>query len=143
MNNIKQTIEMFAKEVESVVGNVEMRISHSQTDFGQSSYLYVGPFKVRCSDHSTGIHRIMSELNLCELTKQSILETIERYFFPERFKKVVTVEFGDAHEASQNKINGLKHEYKVIEGNVRTSKKGQAISIIRVKNVEKTSFVKI
>ena len=140
--DVRTTIENFADEVRTLVGNVEMSINHSETDFGKSSYLYVGPFKIRCSDHGVGTQRVFSELHLHDITKQSILDRIERYFFPDRFQEVESLTYGDVQLASENKIKGLTYEYKML-GYVRESSKGNKMYNIRVKNVRTTEFVRI
>jgi len=138
-------LEKLVSKLEDVGIVADMSISKSKTNFGYSTYLYVGPFKIRASDHSTGLNRMMEEYPLFSHNFNEIFETVERYYFSERYEEIKSLEFGNEHEANDNKIKGLEVagiEYEVVKPNIRKSKKGSNISIIRVRNQEKTTFVK-
>jgi hypothetical protein len=134
MENIKQTIRDFGRQLESI-GITNFNYSDSVTSFGESSYLMVGPFKVRYSDHGvSSVDRIMSELHLCKLTWNMHLETIERYFFPERFEEVTTLEFGWSFEHPADMLYKETFEYKIINPCVFVTKKGRVMVKMRRRN---------
>ena len=138
-------LEKLASQLENAGIVAEMSISKSKTDFGYSTYLYVDHFKIRASDHSTGLNRMMQEYPLFSFNFNEVFEMIERHYFSERYEEVKSLEFGNEHEANDNKIKGLEVagiEYEVVKPNIRKSKKGSNISIIRVRNQEKITFVK-
>lgn len=140
-------IEKLSEELKSSGVTEFMSISKSETSFGASTYLYVGDtFKVRASDHSVGTSRLLNELHVNDLSFNFIFQTIERYFFPERYEKVVSLEFGDSHEATEKKISSLIKngvDFKYIEKDFKTSKKGNKISMIQVRNMEEINYIKI
>jgi len=139
----KEYIRKFGMELEKLNIN-NFTYSDSSTLFGNSSYLMVAGFKVRASDHSvTSVTRIMNEMHLCEMTFEFYLSEIERFFFPESFCKVETIEFSNAFEFPKDKIQTINCEFKVIEDCSYVTKKGRVMSIISRKNVIKTSYNRI
>lgn len=145
--NTREQIQKFADSlIERGIDSSYFSFSNSETNFGFSSYLYVGPFKVRCSDHSVSTpHRILDEMHLHEITIDSHLDEIERHYFPERFEKIINLEFGSQQEANENKIMGLINsgiEFKYIQKDYRISTKGSHISMIAVKNKVVIEFIR-
>jgi hypothetical protein len=143
----KETIREFGKQLEKR-GITDFSYSDSQTDFGNSSYLMVGPFKVRASDHSvTSVGRIMDEIHLHPLTWNNSLNTIERYYYPNRFEKVTEYEYGGVHEVPSDTIESIimssSFEIKIIDSDFRKTKKGRFMTKIQRKNVPTTSFIPV
>ncbi len=132
-------------ELEKQITNLSITnysISHSSTNFGESSYMYVNGMKIRASDHSTGVRRMIEEVALFEINFNSVLQLIERISFPGRYTKMISLEFGDAFEMKKEKLDTLNCEYEVIESISRISKRGFEMSIIRKRNKEIVHYVK-
>ena len=139
---IRQMAINFSNELSNL--GINNSVNHSSTSFGNSSYIIAGRFKVRCSDHSTGHQRMLEEYPLFEMTFNSILETIERHYYPERFKELSSLVFGDAHELCLNKVPfDYPYEIEVLQKDIKVSQKGNVISIVRKKNVQIKTYIRI
>lgn len=141
---VKNIIESFYNSLKSLnLDSFVDKVCHSSTDFGNSSYLYIGPYKVRVSDHSVKDRRVLTELHLSDFNFNEVLEVIEKYFFPERFEQIETYEFGDVHERKESSLSALYFDYKIISGSERLSKKGEKLVSVQIKNKKVVSFKRI
>ena len=95
---------------------------------------------MRISDHSCGTNRIVDEKIIVSVQKG--VDFIERFYFPERFEKVVTYSWAsgpiDLHDKD---LEVYPHEYK-IEG-TRTTKAGKTINVVLPKNVSSLEYKRI
>lgn len=143
MKNPKEYIRVLGAKLE-LLGINNFRYSDSETNFGKSSYLIAGPIKVRCSDHGiSNIDRMKSEIPLFEFNFTKVVEEIERFYFPERYEKVITLAFGDAHFIGKDKLHTIREEIKIIEEVAFITKKGREMSKIARRNVEEVSYIRI
>lgn len=137
----KEIVSRFTTELDKL--GLEYSVAHSTTDFGNSSYIYVGKFKIRASDHSTGIGRMLSEEPLFDLTFKQILEDVERHFFPERFEQVFEMKFGHPHFKTESQLLALPYEYEIVDPSQSfVSSKGNLMHYVHVKNDKITYFVR-
>lgn len=143
MKNPQEYIRVLGAKLESL-GINDFRYSDSETDFGKSSYLIADGLKVRCSDHSiSNIGRMSSEIPLFSFNFTEVVQKIERFYFPERYQKITTLVFGDAHYIGKDKLHTIKDDFKVIEDVAFITKKGREMSKIARRNVEKINYIKI
>ena len=100
--------------------------------------------KVRCSDHGiSNIDRMKNEIPLFSFNINDVIEEIERFFFPLRYKKVTTLVFGGKHFMGKDKLDSIKCEFKVIKDVAFITKKGREMSEIIRKNIEEVTYVKL
>jgi len=130
------------------IGIEDFKYSDSETKFGKSSYLITDPIvgqslKVRTSDHSVGDKRVLSEIHLTKNNFKQVVEEIEKYYFPKRYKKIESLEWGDPFIIRKDKLKDETGEYKIIKDENRKTKKGVVMSLIKRKNIKKVEFVKI
>lgn len=137
----KTIINKLASKLDEL--NIEdYRVRHSVTDFGNSSYIYVSGLKIRASGHGTGMERMLSEVPLFDLNFDSVLALVERLNYPENFKKVTRIVYGNCFEMKTEKLDTLYCEYKIEEHNYRISKRGHKMSLIRKLNVEEIYYLR-
>lgn len=124
------------------------RYSDSSTDFGNSSYLITGDLgneelKVRTSDHSVGSpRRILNEIHLKTDNFEEVVEEVERFYYPERYNKIETLEWGKPLEIKKSALKNEKSDFEIIIDIKRISKRGDVISEIRRRNIKKTIYIK-
>lgn len=133
MTTVKQTILDLEKALLNIgVDNNDIKIVHSETNFGKSSYLYVNGLKVRSSDHSTGSTRLLEEYHIGYINFNDIVLQLEIRLFPGRFEQKEILVYGDAHERTENAMQNCAYEY-IIHGE-RIGKKGNKIYNVSLKN---------
>lgn len=143
MKNPQEYIRVLGAKLESL-GINDFSYADSETNFGKSSYLLADGLKVRCSDHSiSNIDRMRSEIPLFCFNFTEVVEEIERFYFPERYKKITTLAFGDTHYFAKDKLHTIRDEFKVIEDVAFVTKKGREMSKISKRNVEEINYIKI
>ena len=143
MKNPKEYIRVLGAKLESL-GINDFKYSDSETEFGKSSYLLADGLKVRCSDHDiSNIDRMRSEIPLFSSNFEEVVQKIERFYFPDRYKKITTLVFGDAHYFAKDKLHTIQDEFKVIEDVAFVTKKGREMSKIVRRNVEEVSYIRI
>lgn len=142
VESIRQAIRSLGSDlINRGVPQSEINYSDSSTSFGNSSYLMVGTHKVRVSDHSvTAPRRIMNEWHLCEYTYNRIANEIERYFFPERFEKIVEMVYGDEIEFPFDKIQNEPNTTVVINECKYITKRGRTMCTIVRQNIEQITY---
>ena len=146
-NFTEQEVRQLVRDLEIELTNrgidADMRIVDSTTDFGCSSYLYVGNrFKVRASDHSCGTKRILEEI--CLFSVNSVADELEYYYFPDRFETKKVLVFGCVHDRGLDTLvfeNGKVFTKNNIEVNVIDdsnwfTQKGREMVKIQLKNKE-------
>lgn len=138
-----EQIKRFRKDLVSL-GITGFQQSNSKTSFGESSYLYVGGFKVRASDHSvTNPGRILDECHISHpLGYSKALKSIEYHYYPERFEEKKELVFGSAYLFPADKLEGVKCEYQILDHEAKITKKGRVMMLIRMKNVENKTLVR-
>jgi len=88
---LKEKTEKLRNILINKFGIDHIGLTHSETDFGDSSYLtwYMEDelYKVRISDHeSTNVHRVENEIMFKDTdTIEKMIFTLEQIMFPERF----------------------------------------------------------
>jgi len=142
LRDTKKVIKDFTDKLDSLSIS-DYKIVNSVTDFGKSSYVYVSGLKIRCSDHGCGVRRVLSEVHLFEGNINDVVERVERINYPDRFKKVTTLQLGDSHLFPVDRLNTIKCDVEVLKDNAFITKKGRVMAKIRKRNVEITSFERI
>jgi len=145
MKNVRQQIEdLRSRLVSAGCPDDHMEASHSKTTWGYSSYLLVGAnptqpdIKIRCSDHSCGTQRVLSEIHLTN-DEQQVFELVERYFFPERYTAVQSMEWRETYK-SDKALGNLTAPYEVISST--PTKRGGFEYRVRVQDVPVFSYIR-